>query len=113
MLRTSQLIVTGIAAAYASIVSAICPYPTAINVPNGTTATTDDMVNGQALVKQYMAEMETYLTCLENEEAELGRAPTTGEQNLRNQRHNAAVDAMETVAADFNDQVRTYKKLNR
>ena len=73
MLRTSQLIVTGIAAAYASIVSAVCPYPAAINVPNGTTATTDDMVNGQALVKQYMAEMETYLTCLENEEAELSK----------------------------------------
>lgn len=113
MPRISQLIMTGIAMGFASVAAAVCPYPQEVEVPDGATAATEEMVAGQARVKQYMAEMETYLVCLDNEEVDLGREPTDGELQMRNQRHNAAVDAMETMAAAFNEQIRTYKKVSR
>ncbi len=113
MLRISQLIMTGIAVVFASHAAAVCPYPQEVEVPNGATSTTEEMVAGGARVKQYMAEMDTYLACPENEEVDLGRKPTDGEVQMRNQRHNSAVDAMETTAAAFNEQVRMYKELKR
>ncbi len=57
--------------ALTQVVFAACPYPENVIVPDGATATTDDMENGQTRIKQYMAEMEAYLDCLDQEEANL------------------------------------------
>lgn len=113
MPRVSQLIMTVCAATASSLVYAACPYPEEVQIPDGSTATTEEMVSGQTQIKQFMAEMEAYLSCLDREEADLDREPTTEELTMHNQRHNAAVDTMESVAAEFNDQVRAYKKKNR
>ena len=79
-------------------------------MPDGATASTEQMVDSQTRVKQYMAEMETYLACLDREEAELEREPTETERSLHTQRHNEAVERMEQIAAEFNRQVRAYKQ---
>ena len=92
---------------------AACPYPEDVIVPDGNTATTDDMVDGQTRIKQYMAEMEAHLDCLDREEADLEREPTEDERKLHSERHNKTVDQMEKVAADFNEQVRAYKQQGR
>lgn len=113
MPRISQLIVAVCATALTPIAYAACTYPEAVVVPDGATSTTEEMVDGQTRIKQYMAEMEAYLDCLDREETDLGREPTVDELALHNQRHNSAVDAMEAVAADFNEQVRAYKKQDR
>ena len=113
MPRISHLIISVCAASFASAAHAACPYPEAVAVPDGATATTEQLVDAQARIKQYMAEMEAFLDCLDREEAELGREPTAEELQVHNQRHNAAVDEMEQVAADFNEQVRAYKKQSR
>lgn len=113
MRRISQMFILICAMALTQVVFAACPYPENVIVPDGATATTDDMVNGQMRIKQYMAEMEAYLDCLDQEEANLEREPTEDERALHSQRHNAAVDQMEKVAADFNDEVRAYKKQGR
>jgi hypothetical protein len=110
MATKSALLVAVCATTFAQLASAACPYPESVSVPDGSKATTEEMVTGQTNIKQYMSEMEAYLDCLDREEAELGREPTAEELQLHNQRHNAAVDEMERVAADFNDQVRAYKK---
>lgn len=110
MPRISQLITAVCAAAFTPVVFAACPYPEAVQVPDGSTATTDEMVDGQTRIKQYMAEMEAYLACLDQEETDLDREPTAEELQMHTTRHNAAVDAMEKVAAEFNEQVRAYKK---
>jgi len=112
MPRINQLIIAVCIAGFTQISFAACPYPEAVSVPDGTTATTEEMVDGQTRIKQYMAEMEAYLDCLDKEEQELGREPTAEELQLHNQRHNSAVDQMEKVAADFNEQVRAYKQQN-
>lgn len=113
MPRTSQLIIPVCAATLMPLAHGACPYPESAQVPDGTTATTEEMVDGQTRIKKYMAEMEAYLDCLDQEEADLGREPTADELQLHNQRHNAAVDEMEKVAAEFNEQVRAYKQQSR
>ena len=110
MPRISSLVISVCAALFALSAQSACPYPEDVKVPNGNTSTTEEMVAGQARIKQYMAEMEAYLDCLDREAAELGRDETAEELQLHNQRHNSAIDEMEKVAADFNEQVRAYKK---
>ena len=113
MSRISHLIILVCAASFASTAYAACPYPEGVAIPDGSTATTEQLVDAQSRIKQYMAEMEAYLECLDREEAALDREPTAEELQMHNQRHNLAVDEMEKVAADFNEQVRAYKKQNR
>lgn len=96
-----------------------CDYPERVSIPNGSTATKDEMVAGQRGVKKFMADMEAYLTCIE-EEDEHNRAgieepdPIVEAQRdeMLVKKHNAAVEDMEKVAATFNDEVRTYKSRN-
>ena len=108
-----QLFISLCAMALMQVTYAACPYPEDVIVPDGNTATTDDMVDGQTRIKQYMAEMEAHLDCLDREEADLEREPTDDERKLHSERHNKTVDQMEKVAADFNEQVRAYKQQGR
>lgn len=93
-----------------------CEYPTRVLVPNGNTATKEDMVAGQRGVKKYVADMEVYLTCIVEEEKaardKLGDLEAYQEQereDMLNKKYNAAVDEMERLAAQFNAEVQAYK----
>lgn len=89
---------------------AACEYPPEIKVPDGATATQEQMAAAQATVKKYLADMETYMNCLDAEAAAVPADQQTPEQQaLVVKRHNAAVDAMENVAAQFNAQVKAFK----
>lgn len=80
-----------------------------VEVPDGETATTDEMVQARNAVTEYLAAMESYLACIDEEiEAEGDDAPEEFEA-LMIQRHNAAVSEMETVAAAFNEQLRAFQ----
>lgn len=90
-----------------------CPYPERMaELPDGKTASKEDMLAAQKSVKAYVEEMEAYLRCLEDEIAALGEEATEEHVLIRDKRHNAAVDAMDTVAANFNFAVREYKAAN-
>jgi hypothetical protein len=112
MFRIDLLLIAAITTFFVSPLHAVCPYPEEVTVPDGATASSDEMVNGQALVKQFMAEMEDYLDCLDREEATIPEKQTPEAKVLHVQRHNAAVDAMEKVAAKFNEEIRAYKTAN-
>ncbi|MDJ0758654.1 MAG: hypothetical protein QNJ19_04605 [Woeseiaceae bacterium] len=93
-----------------------CDYPSRAKIVSGATATKDEMIASQKSVKAYMAAMDEYLACLEEEEqtarAELVEpdAQTLQERDeMLSKKHNAAVEEMEIVAAEFNEQVRAYK----
>jgi hypothetical protein len=97
-----------------------CDYPQRIDVPNGVTATKDEMIAGQKGVKTYMASMEEYLACIEADEADaIERLEDVDEDAKRqreemfNKKYNAAVEEMNLVAEEFNMQVRAYKERNR
>jgi len=92
---------------------AACTYPQDVQMPDGTVASEAEMLDGQTLVKQYMADMESYLDCIDAEAGAREEEQTPEQMALDTKRYNAAVDAMELVAAQFNDQVRAFKAANK
>ncbi len=92
--------------------NAACTYPDEVDMPDGATASEPEMLAGRDAVQQYMAEMDDYLTCLDKEAKSLGEEETPEQKQMHVARHNAAVDQMETIAAQFNEQLRAYKSRN-
>ena len=96
-----------------------CDYSTKAPIPNGSTASQEEMIEGQRGVKNYVAEMEAYLECIVEEEKAARAAiedlqPEDEQQreDLLTKKYNAAVEEMEQVAAKFNVEVQTYKARN-
>ena len=93
-----------------------CDYPQRASIPNGATASKEEMLEGQRAMKAYMAAMDEYLACIDREEKETLATMTdiTDEERLNREaaltkKHNAAVEEMELLAARFNEAVRDYK----
>jgi hypothetical protein len=98
----------------AGAASAACPYPSSPpQVPDGRVATNEQMMATQQGVQEYVAKVEAYLACLDQEVAALGGTMTDAQKNLHVQRHNAAVEEMEALAAKYNVEVRAYKEAKR
>jgi hypothetical protein len=83
-----------------------------VSIPDGKTATMEQLLAAQADVKTYMAAMEEYLACVDGELAAKGEEAPAEFKALMVTRHNTAVTEMESVAAAFNDQVKAYKAAN-
>ncbi len=103
----SSLLLSGVALA--------CDYPESPDMPNGSTASKDDMVAGQKAVKSYITQLEDYQQCLVDEE-EAARAGMELEpdeikqrEELLTKKYNAAHDDMVKVAAAFNDELKEYQ----
>jgi hypothetical protein len=114
MKKLSCLLVLSVLAAPAW---AECIYPKDPGkMPNGRSATREEMLDAQRKVKAYQAEMSTYLTCIKQEhDADLakGGATMTDEQKQAItkryvQKNDAAVDAEQEVAERFNTQRTAY-----
>jgi len=109
------LLLTSLAASSAF---ADCNYPKAPGtIPDGKTAALEDMLAANKAVKAYNADMETYLGCIKKEvEESMARQNETLSEDQKKQmaavwqqRNNAAVDELESVAARLNEQIRVYK----
>jgi hypothetical protein len=109
------LLLTSLAASSAF---ADCNYPKAPGtIPDGKTAALEDMLAANKAVKAYNADMETYLGCIKKEaEESIARQNETLSEDQKKQmaavwqqRNNAAVDELESVAARLNEQIRVYK----
>ena len=110
----------GAAALVAGPAYGACTYPRAPDsMPDGSTASMEEMVAGQKQVKQYMADMDTYLKCLDEEAPKAPAADAATEEqkkeaarleSMRAQKHNAAVSEMESVAERFNQQLKAFKE---
>ncbi|HUO95062.1 MAG TPA: hypothetical protein VMT92_02415 [Steroidobacteraceae bacterium] len=93
---------------------AACTYPPAPGqIPDGKTATKEEMIAAQSAVKKFMADMDGYLKCVDEENPpKPAGTPLTDEQKkaqdaaerVRVQKHNAAVADEESVADRFNTQ---------
>jgi hypothetical protein len=92
-----------------------CDYPTRIGIPDGSTSSEAEMVAGQQAVKGYMAAMEEYLECIDEESGDVdGDDDAAKEQRtILISKHNAAVDEMESVADSFNQEIGAYKRANK
>jgi len=97
-----------------------CDYPHRADVPDGTTASKEEMIDGQRGIKTYMGAMETYLSCIEAAEQETVAGADDVDEDSKQQRiemfnkkYNAAVEEMNLVAEEFNHQVRAYKERDK
>ena len=92
-----------------------CDYPERPSIPDGNTASKDDLLAAKASVQTYMEEVDAYLTCIESAEqaavAEMDN-PTAEElqrrEDMLNKRFDAANDEKALVGEQFNQQIRAY-----
>lgn len=119
-----KTIITGtlLACLTAATASADCSYPKApTGLPDGATATQEEMLGGMKTIKEYNSQVTTYLECLESEmntriEAAGPDAPADQVEQIKaihNKRHNAAVEELESTAARFNEQVKVFKSKDK
>lgn len=101
-----------------SLANAECLYPKKpAAMPDGTTATEQEMLDGMKAVKTYNSDVSAYLACLDMEmqaRIDAAGAEAPAEQiaqikAIQAKRHNAAVEELEAHAARFNEQVKAYK----
>jgi len=97
-----------------------CTAPAIPDLPEGATATLQQMLDGQAAVKAYQASNTEYRSCLEPriaaaEVAASGDSPgpelVEALQTLNDQ-YNASVSAEEELAGQFNTELKAYKAAN-
>lgn len=121
MNKTMIALATVSALALAGAAHAACSYPRPpAKLPDGNTATMEEMMEAQKAVKKYDADINAYVACLKLEHdkqlSEDGDALTDDQKKymarLQVQKHNAAIDELESVAARFNEQVKAYKARN-
>lgn len=108
-----QTLLAPVAALMLSSVYAECIIPETVPVPDGGTATEEEMLAGQKQVKQYIANLGAYRSCIEAEEAAIGEEQTDKQRTTYNQMYDASVDAEESIAAQFNAEVQAWKKAGK
>ncbi len=91
-----------------------CDVPALVVIPDGTRVSAQQLNDVRADIYQYLAAMDAYLACLEEEmEAAGGRDRVPPDyMTLMINRHNIAVDEMATVLQHFNAQVQAYTTSN-
>ena len=114
----SLLALTATAALAAGAAYADCPYPAAPDkIPDGATATLQDMLAGQKAIGDYNKAVNEYVACIDKEvEAAIAKAgdkikpeQKADMQRVETQKHNAAIDQLQKVADRFNEQVKVFK----
>jgi hypothetical protein len=95
-----------------------CTYPPApAKLPDGATATLEEMVAGQKAVKDYDKSIKDYVDCIDKEvDDKIAKAgdklkpeQKADMQKVEAQKHNAAIDQLQSVADRFNEQVKVFK----
>lgn len=79
-------------------------------VPDGAVAAEETLADASTEVRGYVAKTQDFLACLEAHEAALGAEITDEQRADIVTTYNAAVESMQAVAEDFNEQVRRYRE---
>jgi hypothetical protein len=106
-MNSPKRILLALAFAYAGSLPAHadCVLPPAPSkIPDGNTATQQEMLTAMQTLKEYNGDVETYTKCLEFE-AKMNHLSHGDEEKM----HNNAVETLQKIAAKFNEQVRTFK----
>jgi hypothetical protein len=104
----------------ASVWAADCNKPQAPTVPNGASASYDDMIAGQQAIKTFQADNKAYLDCMDKEiKAAVSVAKTAESAEDRSaaaERHtdmvnefNAAISQEEKLATKFNSEIEEFQ----
>ncbi len=106
MMTRTKLCVALVAGIVTSLPAfADCTLPPAPSkVPDGATASEQEMLTAMNTLKEYNADVNTYLKCLEFE-AKQNRIS----ESDREAKNNSAVSQLQSIAEQFNKQVRVFK----
>ena len=117
LIPSALAMITGLAA-FAAQATCIYPRPPE-NIPDGATATYEQLVEAQKAVKQFDADIAAYNACLTMELLTLLADPALDEarkaelEAMQVKKNNAAVDEAQAVADRFNEQLRAYKAASK
>ena len=115
LMKTRTTIAIGGLLLLAAPLSFACDFPERPSIPDGSTATKDQMLAAKADVTTYLSGVDDYLTCIEQSEqsavsemenpdpAELKRR-----DEMLSKKFDAANDEKALVGEEFNQQVRAY-----
>ena len=117
---TQAILVAALGAAH---VQADCEAPDEPKLPDGANASMQDMLDGQEAVKTFQSANMAYMKCLETEFADAEQAAENAEDKTEAAKamatyaeavdaYNAAVAREESIAGEFNTQIREYKASN-
>jgi len=94
-----------------------CDYPDRPPMPDGATASKDELLAAKAQVQDFVAAVDKYLTCVESEEqAALAELEDPGPDELQrrdemlNKKFDAANEEKALVGEQFNQQIRAYNQ---
>ena len=102
---------------FAAPLALACDYPAPPkDLPDGATATKDEMLAGVKTISAYQENMTTYLACIESDQvfALQGLAEDDEDGKKRSEsnfdkKYNAAVEDQTRAVEQFNLEIRTYK----
>jgi len=98
-----------------------CTYPRSTDpIPDGNTATKEQMIASKNDVTRYNTEMNAYLDCVSRQidaakpanPSKLSKdekAKADGQVKILTEKHDAAVDELHAVAGRFNEQLKAFK----
>lgn len=101
----------------ASSMALACDYPARPHLPDGASATKDDLLAAKNAVQGFIGAVDEYLVCIEEEDEAV--AAETGEQSteekarrneLMNQKFDAANEEKALVGEQFNQEIRAYNE---
>ena len=114
-MKLKTTIVIGGLLALAAPLAFACEFPQRPSIPDGSTASKDDMLAAKADISDYLAGVDEYLSCLENSESEAVAAMENPDQDelrrrdeMLTKKFDAANDEKALVGEEFNQQVRAY-----
>ena len=112
----NRFLIAAFALLFAGAAQATCIYPRKPErVPDGRTATYDEMLAAQKAVKQFNDDIASFNACLDMEMVAFEKSGQFDEARLEELRamqakkNNAAVDDIQSLADAFNEQLRIFK----
>lgn len=108
---------TSVAMLMAANFAFACDYPSRPDsMPNGETASKEEMLAGVKAINEYQENMNEYLACIEADDVVAKQAMDADDedaleqrQEMFNKRYNAAVEEQTLAVEEFNAQIRAYK----
>lgn len=101
----------------ASSMALACDYPERPHIPEGEAASKDELLAAKSGVQNFIAAVDEYLTCLEDEETSaIEELPEITPEELQrrnemlNKKFDAANEEKALVGEQFNQQIRMYNK---
>jgi hypothetical protein len=116
----TRWMIASLALAISGAAEATCIYPRAPDrVPDGATATFEQMATAQKAVQQFNEDINAYNACLDLEMVNLEKSGAYDQNRLAELRamqakkNNAAVDEVQALADRFNEQLRIFKSRDK